>query len=78
MEMMRKTLRITTAHDYPNRPVRFIVPFVPGAGTDITARGIKPAIAMPLANVRGAKINYEVIGTHVRADRARARWPARP
>jgi tripartite-type tricarboxylate transporter receptor subunit TctC len=28
------------AKDYPNKPVRFIVPFVPGAGTDMTARAI--------------------------------------
>lgn len=28
------------AADYPNRPIRFIVPFSPGAGTDITARTI--------------------------------------
>jgi tripartite-type tricarboxylate transporter receptor subunit TctC len=28
------------ARDYPNRPVRFIVPFAPGAGTDLTARAI--------------------------------------
>jgi tripartite-type tricarboxylate transporter receptor subunit TctC len=28
------------AKDYPNKPVRFIVPFVAGAGTDITARAI--------------------------------------
>jgi tripartite-type tricarboxylate transporter receptor subunit TctC len=28
------------AKDYPGRPVRFIVPFAPGAGTDTTARTI--------------------------------------
>ena len=28
------------AKDYPHKPVRFIVPFVPGAGTDMTARAI--------------------------------------
>jgi tripartite-type tricarboxylate transporter receptor subunit TctC len=28
------------AKDYPNKPVRFIAPFVPGAGTDTTARTI--------------------------------------
>ena len=28
------------AKDYPNKPVRFIVPFVPGAGTDTTGRTI--------------------------------------
>ena len=28
------------AKDYPSKPVRFIAPFVPGAGTDFTARTI--------------------------------------
>ncbi|MBI3938737.1 MAG: tripartite tricarboxylate transporter substrate binding protein [Betaproteobacteria bacterium] len=28
------------AHDFPNKPIRFIAPFVAGAGTDITARTV--------------------------------------
>jgi tripartite-type tricarboxylate transporter receptor subunit TctC len=34
------TAQVDLAKGYPNRPVRFIVPFVPGAGTDTTARTI--------------------------------------
>src|SRR5262249_37160099 len=33
------------AKDFPNRPVRFIVPFAPGAGTDTTARVIAGKLA---------------------------------
>jgi tripartite-type tricarboxylate transporter receptor subunit TctC len=32
--------QVDLAKGYPKRPIRFIVPFVPGAGTDITARTI--------------------------------------
>ena len=40
------------ARDYPARPVRFIAPFVPGAGTDITTR----TIAKKLAEVWGHQV----------------------
>lgn len=33
------------AKDYPVKPIRFIVPFVPGAGTDMTARAIAAKLA---------------------------------
>jgi tripartite-type tricarboxylate transporter receptor subunit TctC len=33
-------LRADAVSEYPNRPVRFIIPFVPGAGTDLTTRTI--------------------------------------
>jgi tripartite-type tricarboxylate transporter receptor subunit TctC len=38
--------------DYPNRPVRFIVPFAPGAGTDLTAR----TIAQKLSEMWGQQV----------------------
>jgi len=40
------------AKDYPNKPVRFISPFVPGAGTDITSR----TIAKRLSEVWGQQV----------------------
>jgi tripartite-type tricarboxylate transporter receptor subunit TctC len=40
------------AKDYPSRPVRFIVPFAPGAGTDTTAR----TIAQQLSDLWGQQV----------------------
>jgi len=37
--------RAVTADNYPSRPIRFIVPFPPGGGTDIYARIIGPKLA---------------------------------
>ena len=33
-----------SAQEYPNRPVRIIIPFPPGAGTDIVGRAIATAL----------------------------------
>ena len=35
---------VATAQEYPARPIRVIVPFTPGAGTDIVARAIAQAL----------------------------------
>jgi len=36
------------AQDYPNRPIRFIVPYPPGGGTDVVARIMSDALAADL------------------------------
>jgi len=36
------------AQDYPNRPIRFIVPYPPGGGTDVVARIMNEALAVEL------------------------------
>ena len=36
------------AQDYPNRPIRFIVPYPPGGGTDVVARIVNEALAAEL------------------------------
>ena len=37
-----------SAQDYPNRPIRFIVPYPPGGGTDVVARIMNEALAAEL------------------------------
>lgn len=34
--------------DYPNRPIKFIVPFTPGSSSDVTARAVAQKISGPL------------------------------
>ena len=36
------------AHGYPNRPIRLIVPFPPGGGTDLVSRTIQPVLQQRL------------------------------
>lgn len=36
---------VASAQDYPNRPVRVIIPFPPGAGTDIVGRAVAQALS---------------------------------
>lgn len=37
-----------TAQDWPNKPVRFIVPYPPGGGTDVIARIVQPRLSEAL------------------------------
>ena len=63
----------SVAQDYPNRPIRFIVPYPPGGGTDVVARIMNEALAESLGqpiiidNKGGAAGN---VGTDIAAKAA--------
>jgi tripartite-type tricarboxylate transporter receptor subunit TctC len=62
-----------TAQNYPTRPIRLVVPFAPGGGTDITARivaeGLTPVLGKPVIadNRPGAG---SLVGTEIGAKAA--------
>jgi tripartite-type tricarboxylate transporter receptor subunit TctC len=59
--------------DYPTRPIRLVVPFPPGGGTDLVSRTIQPALSARLGqqvvidNRGGAQ---GILGTHIAATAA--------
>ncbi len=42
------TAHAATAETYPNKPIRLIVPFPPGGGTDLVSRMMQPALSAQL------------------------------
>jgi tripartite-type tricarboxylate transporter receptor subunit TctC len=62
-----------TGIDYPARPIRLVVPFPPGGGTDLVSRTIQPALSARLGqqvvidNRGGAQ---GILGTHIAATAA--------
>ena len=61
------------ASDYPDRPIRLIVPFPPGGGTDLVSRTIQPGLQARLGQPividnRGAA--QGIVGTHTAATAA--------
>lgn len=48
--------RDTTEQTYPSRPVRLIVPFPAGGGTDIIARVIGEQLGSALPHIRSGKV----------------------
>jgi tripartite-type tricarboxylate transporter receptor subunit TctC len=58
---------------YPDRPIRLVVPFPPGGGTDLVSRTLQPALAARLGqqividNRGGAQ---GIVGTHIAASAA--------
>jgi tripartite-type tricarboxylate transporter receptor subunit TctC len=62
-----------TGTDYPTRPIRLVVPFPPGGGTDLVSRTIQPALSARLGqqvvidNRGGAQ---GILGTHIAATAA--------
>jgi tripartite-type tricarboxylate transporter receptor subunit TctC len=61
------------ATNYPDRPIRLVVPFPPGGGTDLVSRTIQPALQQRLwqqivIDNRGAA--QGIVGTHIAATAA--------
>jgi tripartite-type tricarboxylate transporter receptor subunit TctC len=44
------------ADEYPNRPIRMIVPFAPGGASDFAARIVEPKLAEQFARASSSKI----------------------
>jgi len=65
---------LALAHaEYPNRPIRFIVPFPPGGGTDTMARAIGTRLGEALRERADVVITFGAVqSNHVRQTAAAA------
>jgi len=61
-------VRAASAPDFPNRPIRLVVPFTPGGGTDVVGRSLAAAMANELSQsivIDNRPGGGTVIGTNI-------------
>src|SRR5687768_18594449 len=76
--LVMPTLGVEAASAYPARPIRLIVPFPPGGGTDLVSRMIQPELPAQLGQQGGIDNRggaQGLLGTGIAAPSAPAGFP---